>query len=189
MKKEQQHSMEDKRIIELFWKRDKQAIQEVERAYTPLLYQIAKNITSSDEDAEECVNDTYLRLWNNIPPECPASLRNYAARIVRNLAIDVYRKNQSRGKGCEMVFIEEEADSVFGEIDSSYDTIELKEIINTFLEQLDEKNRGLFVCRYWQAESIKELSRHFHMRESAVKMRLSRTRDRFRNYLEKEGVL
>lgn len=181
--------MEDKQMIELFWQRDKQAIQEVEKAYAPLLCQIAKNITSSNEDAEECVNDTYLRLWNNIPPERPVSLRNYAARIVRNLAIDVYRKNQSMRKGCEVTLIEEEADSIFGEIDSSYDTVELREIINTFLEQLDTKSRVLFVCRYWQAESIKELSKHFHMRESAVKMRLSRTRDRFRSYLEKEGVL
>lgn len=83
----------------------------------------------------------------------------------------------------------EELDDVFGTNDSQYDSVELKEIINTFLGKLDEKNRILFIRRYWQAESIKELAEQFHMKESAVKMRLSRTREKFRKYLEKEAVL
>lgn len=180
--------MEDRQIIELFWQRNKEAVSEVERSYAPLLRQIAQNITFSPEDAEECVNDTYFRLWNNIPPERPVSLRNYAARITRNLAIDKFRKNRSKGRDCEIALITEEIDSVFGKADSQYDSVELKEIINTFLRKLDEKNRVLFVRRYWQAESIKELAEQFHMKESAVKMRLSRTRVKFRKYLE-EGTL
>lgn len=180
--------MEDRQIIELFWQRDKEAVSEVERSYAHLLRQIAQNITFSLEDAEECVNDTYFRLWNNIPPERPVSLRNYAARITRNLAIDKFRKNRSKGRDCEIALITEEIDSVFGKADSQYDSVELKEIINTFLGKLDEKNRVLFVRRYWQAESIKELAEQFHMKESAVKMRLSRTRVKFRKYLE-EGTL
>ncbi|RKI41098.1 sigma-70 family RNA polymerase sigma factor [bacterium D16-51] len=178
--------MEEQQVIELFWQRDKQAIRETEHLYAPLLQKIAKNITFSVEDAEECVNDTYFRLWNSIPPERPMSLRNYAARITRNLAIDMYRKNHSKGRGCEMAYIAEEIDSMFGKADSRYDSLELKEIINTFLGKLDEKNRILFVRRYWMAESICELAGQFHMKESAVKMRLSRTREKFRKYLECE---
>ena len=179
-------SMEEQQVIELFWQRDKQAIRETEHLYAPLLRKVAQNITFSAEDAEECVNDTYFRLWNSIPPERPVSLRNYAARITRNLAIDIYRKNHSKGRDCEMAFITEEIDSIFGKADSQYDSVELKEIINSFLGKLDEKNRVLFVRRYWMAESISELASQFHMKESAVKMRLSRTREKFRQYLERE---
>ncbi len=179
--------MEDLRIIELFWQRDKEAIKALEHSYAPLLRQIARNITSSPEDAEECVNDTYFKLWNTIPPERPNSLRNYAARITRNLAIDRFRKNHSKSRDCEMTFLTEEIDNIFTTNDSPYDSVELKEIINTFLGKLDEKNRILFVRRYWQAESIKNLAEQFHMRESTVKMRLSRTREKFRKYLEMEG--
>ena len=178
--------MKDEKIIELFWQRDKQAIAEMEKSYAPLLMQIAGNITASREDAEECVNDTYLKLWNHIPPERPNSLRNYAAKLVRNLAIDAYRRNASKGN--EMTVILEELEGVLGQMEDSYKELELKEIINGFLESLDKKNRMLFVCRYWQAESIKELSAEFHMKESAVKMRLNRTREKFRVYLEKEGI-
>ena len=181
--------MEDLQIIELFWQRDKEAVRELEHSYAPLLKQIAQNITSSPEDAEECVNDTYFKLWNTIPPERPNSLRNYAARVTRNLAIDRFRKNHSKSRDCEITLITEEIDDVFGTNDKQYDSVELKEIINSFLEKLDEKNRILFVRRYWQAESIKELAEQFHMRDSTVKMRLSRTREKFRKYLEKEGLL
>ncbi len=181
--------MEDLQIIELFWQRDKEAIRALEHSYAPLLRQIAQNITTSPEDAEECVNDTYFRLWNTIPPERPNSLRNYAAKITRNLAIDKFRMNHSKSRDCEITLIMEELDDVFRTNDSQYDSVELKEIINTFLGKLDEKNRILFIRRYWQAESIKELAEQFHMKESAVKMRLSRTREKFRKYLEKEAVL
>lgn len=87
-----------------------------------------------------------------------------------------------------MIAILEELEGVLGQAADSYEELELKEIINGFLESLDKKNRMLFVCRYWQAESIKELSAEFHMKESAVKMRLNRTREKFREYLEKEGI-
>lgn len=180
--------MDDGQIIELFWQRDRQAILETEKSYSLLLLQLAKNITSSKEDAEECVNDTYLKLWNAIPPQRPVSLRNYAAKLVRNQAIDKYRKNLSKGKSENLGFITEELEGIFGQVESEYDSLELKEIINAFLGQLDKKSRVLFICRYWQAESVKDIAVRFRMKESAVKMRLSRTREKLRKYLEKEGV-
>ncbi len=90
--------MKDEQIIDLFWQRDKQAILETEKSYSLLLLQLAPNITSSKEDAEECVNDTYLKFWNAIPPKRPASLCNYAAVLVRNQVIDRYRENHSKGR-------------------------------------------------------------------------------------------
>lgn len=178
--------MEDTQIVELFWQRDKSAIREVERSYQHLLCHIAKNITFSKEDAEECVNDTYMKLWNAIPPEKPDSLKNYAARIVRNLAIDRYRKTQRRDS--EVPLICEELESIFSDAEQDYEKIELKELINSFLASLGKQERVLFVKRYWQTESIRDLANTFEMRESAVKMRLSRTREKFRKYLKKEGV-
>ncbi len=180
--------MKDEQIIDLFWQRDKQAILETEKSYSLLLLQLARNITSSKEDAEECVNDTYLKLWNAIPPKRPVSLRNYAAALVRNQAIDRYRKNLSRGRSENLISITEELEDIFGQVENEYDSLELKEILNAFLGQLDKKSRVLFVCRYWQAESIKAIAVRFHMKESAVKMRLARTREKLRKYLEKEGI-
>lgn len=177
--------MEDTKIIELFWQRDRSAIAEVENAYHHLLYHIAKNITASKEDAEECVNDTYLKLWNAIPPERPNSLKNYAARITRNLAIDVYRRDK---KNTEIFIIGEELEGIFGSVENDYEGTELSNLINGFLGSLDKKARVLFVRRYWQADSVKELSTYMGMKESAVKMSLSRTRRKFQKYLEKEGV-
>jgi len=180
--------MKDEQIVDLFWQRDKQAILETEKSYSLLLLQLAKNITSSKEDAEECVNDTYLKLWNAIPPERPVSLRNYAAALVRNQAIDRYRSNLSKGRPGNLVSITEELGDIFGQVEKEYDSLEFREIINAFLGQLDKKSRVLFVCRYWQAEPVKEIAVRFHMKESAVKMRLARTREKLRKYLEKEGV-
>lgn len=177
--------MEDTKIVELFWKRDKSAITEVENTYHHLLYHIAKNITASKEDAEECVNDTYLKLWNAIPPEQPNSLKNYAARITRNLAIDLYRRDK---KNMEISVISEELEGIFAGAENDYENAELADLINGFLGSLDKKTRVLFVRRYWQADSVKELSEYMGMKESAVKMSLSRTRSKFQKYLEKEGV-
>lgn len=180
--------MKDEQIIDLFWQRDRQAILETEKSYSLLLLQLARNITSSREDAEECVNDTYLKLWNAIPPNRPASLRNYAAALVRNQAIDRYRKNLSGGRPENLISITEELEDAFGQAENGYDSLEFKEILNAFLGQLDKKSRVLFVCRYWQAASVKEIAARFHMKESAVKMRLARTREKLRKYLGKEGI-
>ena len=180
--------MKEEQMIDLFWQRDKSALQEVEQAYEHLLYHIAKNVTGSEEDAKECVNDTYLRLWDSIPPKRPESLRNYAARIVRNLAIDIYRKNKSRNKDNEISLVCEELEGIIADGKNEYDKVEFQQLVNGFLASISQKERMLFVRRYWQADSIKELAKWSGMKESAVKMRLSRTREKFRDYLEKGGV-
>ncbi len=185
---EEQRIMNENQIIELFWQRDHTAIDEVSHAYHGLLYHIAKNIAPTKEDADECVNDTYLKLWNAIPPERPDSLKNYAARITRNLAIDAYRRNKERMKNMELSEVCEELESVLPGTKSEYENVEWKELINHFLENLEPETRKLFVRRYWQAESIKELAELFDLKESAIKMRLSRTRKEFQKYLKQEGI-
>lgn len=180
--------MKDEEIVELFWQRDRSAIREVEGAYQPLLYHIARNITASDEDAKECVNDTYLRLWNAIPPKRPESLKNYAARVARNLALDVYRRDMARGRNSEVSLACGELEEVLADGKNEYEQSELRELINGFLTGLDPESRVLFVKRYWQTESIKSLARQYGLKESAVKMRLLRIRKRFRRYLEHNGV-
>lgn len=180
--------MSDNQIIELFWRRDKTALEYVQQAYHSLMVHIAKNITSSNEDAEECANDTYLKLWETIPPTKPESLKNYAARIVRNCAIDVYRKEKKRKQGTELSVICEELETMFSDGKNEYEEIEFCDLINDFLEQLEKKDRVLFVKRYWGGDSIKDLVEYSGLKESAVKMRLLRIRNKFQEYLKEGGI-
>lgn len=180
--------MEDNQIIELLWNRDKTALEYVQQAYHHLLVHIAKNITSSAEDAEECANDTYLKLWETIPPQRPESLKNYAARVVRNRAIDVYRKEKARGQVREISSICDELETMFADGKNEYEEIEFRDLINEFLSALEVKERMLFVRRYWQGDSIKDLAQWSGLKESAVKMRLLRTRNKFQEYLKEGGI-
>jgi len=180
--------MKDNQIIELFWNRDKTALEEAQQMYHHLLLHIAKNIAGSMEDAEECVNDTYMKLWSIIPPERPESLKNFAARVVRNLAIDVYRKEKARGKGTDLPLIFDELESMFADGKDAYDEVEFQDLVNGFLSELESKERMLFVRRYWQGESIQDLVTWSGLKESAVKMRLLRTRNKFQEYLKEGGI-
>jgi RNA polymerase sigma factor (sigma-70 family) len=179
--------MEDGQIIEMYWQRNEQAIQETQTRYRTLLLQVAKNITGSVHDAEECVNDTLLRLWQSIPPARPESLKSYAARIVRNRAIDQYRKNAAQPATSELPAVYGE----LGEASSTWsgdDPSRFADRINDFLATLDQDTRILFVRRYWMSESIAALATYFGLTPSAVKMRLARTRDKLRHLLEAGGI-
>jgi RNA polymerase sigma factor (sigma-70 family) len=179
--------MEDGQIIEMFWQRNEQAIQETQTRYRTLLLQVAKNITGSVHDAEECVNDTLFRLWQSIPPARPDSLKSYAARIARNRAIDQYRKNAAQPVMTELP-------AVYGELGeasaawSGEDPSGFVDRINDFLTTLDPDTRILFVRRYWMSESIAALAALFVITPSAVKMRLARTRNKLRHFLEAGGM-
>jgi RNA polymerase sigma factor (sigma-70 family) len=178
----------DQQVIEMYWQRSDSAIQETQRKYHSLLLHIAHNITASPQDAEECVNDTYLKLWNSIPPTKPQSLKNYAARITRNLAIDSYRKTASPARHGEVVSICSELEEMLPDHRCETEAPELYALINDFLNTLDRETRVLFVRRYWLSESISELSRFFGLKQSAVKMRLLRTREKIRVYLKNGGI-
>ncbi len=178
----------DQQVIEMYWQRSDSAIQETQRKYHSLLLHIAHNITASPQDAEECVNDTYLKLWNTIPPTKPQLLKNYAVRITRNLAIDSYRKAASPARHGEVVSICAELEEILPDHRCETEAPELYALINDFLNTLDRETRVLFVRRYWLSESISELSRFFGLKQSAVKMRLLRTREKIRVYLKNGGI-
>ena len=184
--------MLDKTIVELYWKRDPQAISETEKTYGALCRSVSYSILQSHEDAEECTNDTWYKAWETMPPQRPSSLRAYLCRIVRNLSIDRWRRRSSRKRGGGMeVLLEELEDCISAgdDVEKSVEHKELLRLVNTFLGTLPETERDLFVCRYWFFASIQELCEKFSFSESKTKSMLFRTREKLRKCLEKEGYL
>lgn len=182
--------MNDQHIIELYFQRDEQAIADTQKKYGKLCHAVAMNILGCREDAEECVNDTYLRAWEAIPPERPISLGAYLCCIVRNLALNRYRADHREKRGGEQTTaaLEELHECVADESASLADRILLRDALNRFLRELSETNRCVFVQRYWYLRPIAEIAKEFGMTESRVKMILHRTRRHLRDHLTKEGI-
>ena len=184
--------MEDLLIIQLYENRDEQAVTETGKKYGNYCFTISNNIVKNEADAQECVNDTYLKAWNNIPPEKPLRLGSFLGRIVRNLSLDLYRFNRRKKRG------EDEFELLLSELEdciSSNLTVEAEVdsnfvigIINDWLLSQVSESRVLFVRRYWYADSIGELTTKFQMSESKVKSALFRMRKNLKVYLEKEGI-
>ena len=181
--------MDDRDIIALFFERDESAIMESDRKYGSLCRSIAGRILDSTEDAEECVSDTWLRAWNVIPPERPYHLESFFAKITRNLALDRWRNNHTKrkGSGTPALCLEE-----LGQILTSYadpaDRLFLRDLLNRFLRELKPDAREMFLLRYWQFCSNKEIARHTGKSLAAVKISLHRTREELRQFLIKEGI-
>lgn len=183
--------MEDDKIIDLYLKRAQQSIMETKKKYGAYCRVIARNILLDYLDVEECENDTYLALWNTIPPNIPKSLKVFLGRITRNIALDKYGYNtaKKRNREFEIILTElEECLASTSTVETEYEEGETARLINQFLYNLDEKSRNLFIRRYWYSDSIDEISKRFNMNESTVKSTLFRVRNKLRNYLEKEGV-
>lgn len=183
--------MDDAKIVQLYLDRDEHAIQETANKYGNYCTSIAKNILGNYEDAEECVNDTYLNTWNAIPPHKPKMLSTFLGKIVRNLAFDRYRYNTAdkRGGGELPLVLDELADCVSGydNVEQAYERKELVEVINDFLGTLPEKKRNIFVCRYWYTDSIADIAARYNMAYPAVSMMLNRLRIKLHNYLIERG--
>ena len=176
--------MEDHKIIELYFARDEQAIVQTAVRYGKLCQQVAMHILGNRSDAEECVNDTYLKLWNSIPPERPRSLSAFISRIARNIAIDRYRNMHRKGYNRDLEVALEELAEVTP-MDVSQDV--LKELVQIFLRTLDDTDRRLFLGRYWYATSVKDLSKAWGMTANAVSLRLHKTREKFKSFLTERG--
>lgn len=179
--------MEDRQIVELYWQRDERAIAETHTKYGKYCHYIAFNILSNNEDAEEIVNDTYLKVWNRVPPDRPDPLKPYVGMISRQLAFNVYnaRQTQKRGEGVSIAILElEECIPSTGDIGES---TAMSDSLNRFIEKLPTKTRRIFVCRYWYADPIAVIAKDFYMKESTVAMLLLRTRQKLKEHLEKEG--
>lgn len=184
--------MDDERITELFENRSEDAITELSRKYGLKLKKIAKNILNNEEDADECMNDAYLALWNSIPPEKPSPLLTYASAVVRNLALKKYHKNTAQKRNSIYDVCLDEIGEFVPSDSSITDELKAKEItlkINCFLEELDRQSRIIFVRRYWYADSVKDISAMFNQSAHYISVRLSRIRKSLKEYLEKEGVI
>ncbi len=183
--------MEDLKIIELYWRRDEQAITETDRKYGPFCLRIAMNILSCFQDSEECVSDAYGKTWDTIPPTRPDSLRAYLGRIVRNLSLSRYRARhaQKRFAGMEVLLSElEDCLPAPDTVQRTADARELADLIGRWLRGCGEADRAVFVRRYWNGESVKELAGEAGMSPNAMTKRLLRLRESLRRYLEEEGI-
>ena len=181
--------MEDEKIVEMYWARSEDAIKETEAKYGSYCRRIAMNILSNELDAEECVNDTYLKAWEAIPPARPERLSSFLGRITRNIALNRYARDraQKRSPKAETVY-EEISELIPDGSESPADESALRDAINAFLSSLSPKNRIIFVQRYWYLCSVKEIAKNRAISESDVKVSLLRTRRKFKEYLMKEGI-
>lgn len=184
--------MEDKQLIALFFQRSEQAIIKTKEKYHALCLSIARRILPDERDAEECLEDVLLKVWNSIPPEQPESLPAYLSRITRNAALDRYSYNHAEKRSSSLTDAFEELE---GSLAASFDVEQIAQakdfqrFINDFLRSLKKENRIYFVRRYWYGESISEIATVFRISEEKVKSSLFRTRNRLKSALEKEGVI
>jgi len=183
--------MDDKQIVDLYWARSETAIVETEKKYGRYCYYIANQILSSDEDAKEVVNDTYLKTWNTIPPQRPTKLKPYVGMISRQLALDTYEAQHTQKRGGQLsLVLDELSELVFdsNNVEQELNTKELANAIDKFLDTLSPKKRSIFVCRYWYTDSVSEIAARYGMKEGAVSMTLNRLRKKLHNYLLERGI-
>lgn len=184
--------MNDEEIIELFNERKESALTAVLNKYKRLCYSIAMRIVPNVQDAEECVNDSMLKVWNAIPPERPRSLQAYLSRVVRNCALDRYQYQHADKRNCALEVAFEEIEEFlpdFAGPEEAMENDELKKQLNAFLENQKEEARKFFVRRYWYGESIKEIADAYHVTEEKVRTSLFRTRNRLRDELADGGTI
>lgn len=185
--------MTDERIIELFWQRDESAVSETALKYGGYCRVVAGNILPSSEDCEECLNDTWLHAWNSIPPQRPKNLRMFLARIARNLAFDRFRKQNAakRGGGETELILEELSECVSGgnSVENTVLSKELGGAINKFLGTLSERDRNVFIRRYFFAESAEIIAKKYALTANNIMVILTRTRKKLKDYLAGEGLL
>lgn len=182
--------MDDSAIISLFQRRSEDALRETEKKYSRYLGSIARNILADEEDCRECVNDTYLRAWNTIPPQLPQKLSAYLGRITREISISRLRANRAvkRGGSQYALSLDELEECIpDNSAEHDYEAALLEKAVSGFVKALPDKTRRIFVCRYFFCDSIKDIAGYFALSEAAVKSTLFRTREKLKNHLEQEG--
>ncbi len=183
--------MEDRDILALFNARDEDALRRTSERYGAYCRAVARNILGSEEDAEECLSDALLKLWNAVPPETPRDLRAYLAKLTRSAAVDRLRAASAikRGGGEASLALDELAECVSGASDAESEVLAraLGEAVDRFLRKQTERDRALFIRRYFFAEPCAVIARRFGMKENSVSAALMRLRRRLRGELEKEG--
>lgn len=178
-------------ILKLLWARAEEAIAELAKAYGRRLYLTAMNILGSPQDAEECVSDTYLAVWNAVPPRRPDPLAGFVYRTGRNISLNRLRADHARKRNSSYdLSLEELADCLSGPgLEESLDARELGRAIDRFLDTVSRENRVIFLRRYWFGDAIKDIAQTMGMAENTVQVRLSRLRVKLRNHLIQEGCI
>ena len=183
--------MEDQEIVALYWQRSEDAIRETAAKYETYLTKVARNVLSDAEDSRECVNDTYLAAWNSMPEHRPEILSTYLGKITRQGAIDRFRKRNSlKRRASEYALSLSELEDSFADSatpEQALDTRLLAEAVNAFLRTLPDRERNVFLGRYYFFDSVKEVAAYCALSEANVKSILFRTRQKLKAYLESEG--
>jgi len=183
--------MDDHGIIQLYWDRDDQAIRVTSEKYGRYCQSIARNILGNDEDAEECVNDTWLHAWNAMPTHWPEQLTAFLGKITRNLSFNRYQRDRAgkRGGGEIALVLDELADCVSDtdDVERSVDRRELGKAVNSFVRGLPANKRRLFVRRYWYADAVTKIAADCGMSQGGVSKALERMRKQLKAYLTERG--
>ncbi len=184
--------MEDYRIVDLYWERSERAVYETDEKYGRMLGSLSFSLLNSREDAEECVNDTYLAAWQRMPEDRPVYLGAYLSKIVRRLSIDRYRaRHRKKRDGGVELMLDELAECIpdgWG-VEAEYENGRLSELLNRFISSLAEEKRTIFVLRYFNSMSLGDIARRLRISEGKVKTVLFRARCELREELEREGLM
>ena len=184
--------IDDEKIIEMFFERSEQAIRELDIKYGKIFHNLSYNIVNNRQDAEECVNDAYLGAWNAIPPVRPNPLLSYIVKIVRNISLKIYwRKEAAKRSGHYTIALEEIEGCIADQktVEDEIEARELARIIGEFLDTLTLENRVIFMRRYWFADSYKDIAEFVGLTEKNISVRLTRIREKMRQYLIEREVL
>ena len=182
--------MEDREIIALYFARSEDAISETDKKYGKYCHYIAYRILNDNEDAREIVNDTYLKVWDTVPPKNPSPFKSYLGMISRQFSINAYiqKRRQKRGGQIPLMLVEL-AECLPAESSPADETeaLAIRDALNRFIRSLPEQTQKVFVRRYWYASSIDEIAKEYGMNKNSVGVTLMRTREKLREFLKKEG--
>ena len=184
--------MDDSGIIALFFERSEQAIAELRKKYDRAVQAVALNILGNEADAEECASDTYLGVWNTVPPKIPDSLKAYTLGLARKISLSRYHVNTAKKRNSFYDTALDELESCLaapGGPEQELEARELAAAINRFLAGLPREDRQMFVCRYYLAEPVSGIAAKLGLKSGRVSMRLFRIREKLRKFLEEEGLL
>ena len=182
--------MEEKQIIEGLFNRSEEALAQMSTKYGRLCYKLAGNILNDAQDCEECVNDAFLGVWNSIPPNRPDSLMAYLCKIVRNICLKKYRYNTADKRNSQMDVAIEELDGVLSsreDVEKQVEAAELSGIIDSFLSQLKQVDRVVFMRRYYFSDSYEDIAQQTGLSEKNVSVKLTRVRNKLRDHLKARG--
>ena len=175
----------DDEIVALYFARDERAIRRTDEKYGRFCHRLAMSILSDEQDAEECVSDTYLKTWNSIPPTKPCSLQAFLGRIIKNISINRYHENKAQKRNRDFELSLDELEECVTAPDHRAD--ELPSLLDQFLGGLEPLERKIFCGRYWHSYSIETLAKAYGLTVNAVSLRIGRTRKKLREFLEERG--